>query len=140
MAVNTHALAAFILALTVSGALGQFGQTFQGDGTYYAFNGNGHCSFQFGNGYSYEWKNGISWFAAINRPQYGLASLCGMCIKFRWAAGWHCRAAARAGMHRRAAREVRPAPARPPPAPETVGDGGRCCPCRCSCCCPFCCP
>ena len=69
----------------MTGTLGQFGQTFAGDGTYYGDKGGaGHCSFQFGGGASLEWAHGTKWFAAINNPQYGQAAMCGMCIKFRW--------------------------------------------------------
>lgn len=62
----------------------QFGETAQGDGTYYGLtNGAGHCSFQFSKSESLPWATGINSFVALNAPQYGDSSACGLCLQYK---------------------------------------------------------
>ena len=60
---------------------GIFDQDYTGDGTYYGQHGGaGHCSMQFTDSAQLPWTNGVSYFVALNRPQYNDSSPCGTCV------------------------------------------------------------
>ena len=77
--------------LLVLGSLGAslasdtlFNQNYTGDGTYYGDHGGaGHCSMQFTDSAKLPWTNGVSYFVALNRPQYNDSLPCGTCIALR---------------------------------------------------------
>lgn len=75
-------LAAILFEASAQSPVG-FGQTSVGDGTYYGVtNGAGHCSFQFSNSETLPWTTGINTFVALNAPQYGDSTPCGLCLQF----------------------------------------------------------
>ena len=60
---------------------GIFGQDYTGDGTYYGQHGGaGHCSMQFTDSAQLPWTTGVSYFVALNRPQYNDSLPCGTCV------------------------------------------------------------
>jgi hypothetical protein len=78
-----HLLLACLL-VAVSNA--QYGTTFTGDLTFYGLQsppGQGHCSSQFSGSSTQPWTTGVTAFMALNAPQYGDSSPCGMCIAYR---------------------------------------------------------
>ena len=74
-------LPALCLVGTTLASQGIFNQNYTGDGTYYGQHGGaGHCSMQFTNSAQLPWTNGVSYFVALNRPQYNDSSPCGTCV------------------------------------------------------------
>lgn len=65
-------------------AEGIFDQNYTGDGTYYGQHGGaGHCSMQFTDSAQLPWTTGVSYFVALNRPQYNDSLPCGTCVALR---------------------------------------------------------
>ncbi len=64
----------------------QYDTSFAGDLTFYGLQsppGAGHCSSQFSGSSTQPWTRGVTAFLALNAPQYGDSSSCGMCIAYR---------------------------------------------------------
>ncbi len=64
----------------------QYNATYTGDLTYYGLQsppGAGHCSSQFSGSSTQPWTTGVKAFMALNHPQYGDSSWCGLCIAYR---------------------------------------------------------
>lgn len=84
-----HRLIPLCLLFALSPALGQapqnlFGQTYTTpDITFYGPSTTGHCSFGFSNSYTLPWSTGITNTIALNKPQYGDSTPCGMCIQYQ---------------------------------------------------------
>lgn len=61
-----------------------FGRSYTGDYTFYGAGNDaaGACSFGFSNSNSLPWSTGTETTVALNNPQYGDSTPCGMCIQF----------------------------------------------------------
>lgn len=77
-----------LLVLSIMLAIGsaQYNTTYTGDLTFYGLQsppGAGHCSSQFSGSSTQPWTTGVTAFMALNAPQYGDSSWCGLCIAYR---------------------------------------------------------
>ena len=75
-----------VAAVLLGSSTAQYNATFSGDLTFYGLQsppGAGHCSSQFSGSSTQPWTTGIKSFMALNAPQYGDSSWCGLCIAYK---------------------------------------------------------